>query len=362
MLFYLGILGAIGTLNILSRVQKRRIVFLKNSWKISGYWYGICFFLLIISCFRAESVGIDLVNYKDAFYRWGQLSFVELIHITNSDIGFVFYNWTLGNIWPDIRFFIICSSIITLIPIYATVKRHSRNCFMSLYLYVCMGCLGESFNIIRQAIALGIIFYCYRYVVEKKLFNFILGVFVAALFHQTALVAILICFLVNEKKTNRTIAKFLVLIIGVVLVTAVGIPVFVKIYKVNNYSDLIVSGEGVPLLIFYIMLGIIFYIILRCPQKDMKEERKREQKNLFVIYSLGVTVQILAIGFSILNRLTIYFMIFAILFIPGILDNMKDVRERTIAKTAIYGLYTLWFIYELYKDYSGVVPYTFMWT
>ena len=355
MVFYLSILGIIGFLDIISKFQKRKSI----HWLC---WCFVCLYVLFLACFRAESVGTDLVNYKENFKVWGQLSFRDVFRVINSDIGFVLYNWLVGHLCSHMYFFIICSAVITMVPVYITLHKYSHNPFMSLYLYICLGYLACTFNLVRQAIAISVLFYSYRYIVEKKTFKYFLCVIIAASFHKTALIAVLICFFINENRTHIRLLKSLLLLFSVIAVTFIGMSAFVDLYNINDYSNAIVTGEGIPLLMLYILLGVCFYMIQKCPGKETKEERQLEWRNLFTIYMIGVIVQISAVGFALLNRLTTYFMVFVVIFIPNILENMKDIRERTIAKIAIYGLYTLWFIYELYNDYSGIVPYAFMWS
>src|SRR5690606_24008100 len=82
-------------------------------------------------------------------------------------------------------------------------KKHSRDYFLSALCFVGFPMFFlESLNIVRQFVAISIIFYSITYIHEKKFTKFLTCVLLACMFHVTAFVAV-IMYAVNLPFVNR---------------------------------------------------------------------------------------------------------------------------------------------------------------
>lgn len=91
------------------------------------------------------------------------------------------------------QYFFIITGFITFVLLYKIFVKESRSSLISLAL--CMFINLGFYELIRQAIAVSIIFYFTRLSYEKKYFKFILIVLLSCLFHSSAILCIIFLFI-----------------------------------------------------------------------------------------------------------------------------------------------------------------------
>lgn len=76
------------------------------------------------------------------------------------------------------------------ISVFSFFKRETKYIFTAVCLYALMSYLVVNFNLMRQSIALGFSLYCFTYLRKKDYIRYYIFVFLAYLFHNSALVLI----------------------------------------------------------------------------------------------------------------------------------------------------------------------------
>lgn len=107
------------------------------------------------------------------------------------------------------------AAIITLALLVRTLWRWSPAFALSVAILILSGVWHGTFNGVRQYLACAILFSGHRYVIDRKFIKWSLIVFVASLFHISALVGLLI-YLVPARRTSVLI-QFFVVVLGVVV-------------------------------------------------------------------------------------------------------------------------------------------------
>ena len=82
------------------------------------------------------------------------------------------------------------------------LKHYSEDYLISILLFIVLGIMGFCMAGMRQAIAIGILMFAYRYARERRLFSFLLCCLIAFGFHNSSLVFIFIYPLLAIKKIN----------------------------------------------------------------------------------------------------------------------------------------------------------------
>jgi len=204
----------------------------KNGRNSKTYIFIMFMFLFFISALRNNNIGTDTVSYINTFILINsELNFASMFELNMEPLFTLLNRFTyiLNNSPQTILF--ITSFIINLL-ILTVIHKRSKLPWLSIFLYISLYSYYQSFNGIRQYIAIAIIFYFYRFIEEKKPFKFLVGVMVASGFHLTALL-FLPCYILNNKKFNIR-----VVVLSVVLVS-------LGFYYFDSILDLIFGNLNV---------------------------------------------------------------------------------------------------------------------
>lgn len=152
-------------------------------------YFLILFLLFLFSAFR-EGIGTDYYSYEMLFLN-PETSF--------SEIGFVTLNKMLNFFSSDSRIFFIVSSLIILIPFAISIYSNSLSPIYSLLLFISLYYF-HSLNLVRQFMVIAIFqLYGVNFIIEKKLFLYILLVIILTSIHFTAIILIPVYFIVRKR-------------------------------------------------------------------------------------------------------------------------------------------------------------------
>lgn len=330
----------------------------------------ICVVLLILAACRGESVGGDLDNYLPHFDMVKSMtSFTEIVKVSGYEPGYCLLVHVIGRIIPSERFFLIITSVLSLLGPFYVVKKYSRIPYISLLLYIAFGFYTNTFNNVRQALAISIILFSVPYILDRKFFKFIIIVLLASTVHLSAIFFPIVYVAYSFRITNIRFLFFVfvipvfVFLFGNVIIDAL-ISIFFTKYDVFDREaiETLSSGSGYALLAFYIIIAVISYIwyVKICGAKS------RVAHLLMWCMMLSVCVQSSATVMATLTRLAHYFFIFVILFAPLILSTMNKSYRSFYATTIVIVAYLYFMVLIMKIDLSvgtnsqAVVPYIFL--
>lgn len=286
------------------RIKTRRISFL--------YLY---LFILLIGVLRKEIFGVDVNGYRNRFFYDGNRGFLEILKSKDVDIGFSLINKVIYLFTDDFWLFRAIIYFITFTLFSYVIYKKSKYISVSYLCYIGFGFLGYNFCIIRQAIAISICFVAFRFAKEKRPIKFIFYVFLACIFHQTAIFYILVYFISNDVFKDKFGFKKMAFVILAILAGNYILP-FLYQFNKNDYSTIVVSGTGYNMLVFYIIIiGGIGYLLTKIKDNDLKEE--------YETLCIAIYFQIDAIFFSLISRIVFYFNILLTIIVPNILYKYK---------------------------------------
>ena len=322
-----------------------------------------CIELILMAGLRGYNIGADTEVYLKAIDYYGEMSVSELIgaglvYPFDFEIGYFLLTKLCCLLGFGKTAFLFVVAIITYIPVFQLIKRHSSNAYISLLCYFAFGFFTYSLGLFRQMIAVSIIICGLKYVVERKLIKYLAIIGLAMTFHITALVGILLYFLYGVK-WQRIISwliplEFCLLVFGryiVVLLTRI-FPQYAG-YIGGKYD---VQG-GSYLMLIFLNLVFIAGILFR-----HREENKSENIMMCALI-LAICLQCLGYSMGIFGRLVSYFSIYIIIAIPNLIYNAGETLEKggrgVMTLLTILCLFTLTIL-----SFSGdnyVVPYYTFW-
>lgn len=308
----------------------------------------ISFFILTtVSAFRATSVGTDTESYQSIF-----LKYVYGVPDYHSEIGYATFNKIIAMISSDPQSIVIASSIIINFGVMHFIYKNSTNAWLSVYLYITLFYYFFSFNYIRQFIAISIVLIAWSFLKDKKIFTFIVFVVLAASFHTSALIALLLIFVFLARKKTKLIPLILLStifgLLGMDVLFKYAFELFPRYedYYTGDFSQ----GSGIRSLILYLVIFIATFIF--------RKKKDEEYNMLLSIATICAALGILSYEYFMFSRPSIYFNVFAIIIIPKITSNFKG-KESLIANYVVIILGFAYLLYYLFLGWHDVTPYKF---
>ncbi|MDD2495122.1 MAG: EpsG family protein [Tissierellia bacterium] len=318
--------------------------------------------IIFITGFRGVNVGNDTISYV-SFFKVLSNDSIDILEVNFFEKGFILYNVIINKIFSDYRALLLISSTLISIPIFLEIYKKSYNIWLSTMLYINLMFFFNSMNIMRQFIALSIVFCFLKYVEQRKFFKFLFGVLLASTFHQTAIIAIVYYFIYDKKMNLKHFFILLftsfVIFINIETIFYYYTFLFPKRYIVyeQRLNDINIAS------ILDLIVSICFFILslLLFKTKIKKIEDKDNNINFYINATfVSVLINILAVKLNVLNRISIYFSIFNILLIPNVLSYIKNSKTRNIIITIIF-LLTCMYAYIILKyrpEWYNAIPYT----
>lgn len=328
-------------------------------------------FLLMafFSAFRAPTVGGDLEYYIPHFEEICQLhGFGGLfnLNVSNYEPGYTLFCWGLSRITKSNFVFLALTGVISLIGPFSLCKRYSPWPFFSILLYILLGFYTNTFNNIRQSLALSFIFLAIPYVFRRKFFRFLLLTLLAASFHASA-----VFFIVAYPLFSFHLSKYNVIpILGISFLASLAVGAIIVQYFgglfLSKYEEIEGSGAGRGMLLLYVII-LTFSLFFFDYNKHRLLPRRRRVAAFFIKLLLVATViQMFAVYFSSIYRMTYYFFIPIIALVPILLTSVESKARRSfygflvLAVLFCYmSLLIFSYLPEINSNPQGVIPYRF---
>ena len=334
-------------------------IFINNKRSIEIMYFVIGILLFLVSAIRYD-VGTDYKHYGYIYLDIinGYNVYVEELYKYLNIIIFKIFG--TNDVW-----LYIITSLIIIFCILKSIKDNTNNryYFFSIFMFICSGMYFESFNLIRQYIAIGILALGITLLTQKKYIKYIFLMLVACLFHTSAFISILLVFtliLFRNKKFNK-----LVWIIYIVSLVCMVIDIRNIFNTIQNFipqrwiwylnSDFLLE-KNYSAIIKQLFPNIILIFLLK------KRKYLKEINEFNDVYILGFFVYVCLsncfYGIIVLIRLADYFIIFLIFIIPLVVDSkpLKLERNCIIFLISIYYV-TLTVVTIFIMNGHNVIPY-----
>lgn len=351
MLFYLSILLFICicafSLNILYSNQRNR----------DKIFIGIVgTFLFLLYFLKAETVGTDYPVYIDFFDSCPWLNygdfFESIYDLSGFEKGYVLLNKIVSDICPyHIALNFVLALFFSLSSCFL-LKKYVRPLWMGFFLLMALGIYTNGFNIVRQSLAMFICWMSIKFILERRLFMFLLFITIAFSFHKTALIFFPLYFIGRIKLNSKLIVLGIMggLVIGRLINVLMGYVTL--ILQANNYLDDTSSGGVTKFLFFLFSFGLIYYVL--------SKRGCLENKNIVLFVNMlffMLLIQSIALQFSILTRVTDYFIFSLCILYPMIVTDKVWGKNGALVRF-LFIIFFLCFFYATNKaNLYGIIPY-----
>ena len=359
--------------------------------------------LLFVGMFRDSSIGTDLsIYYSKYFPYFKDSSWDNIQNVTISghwEWGFCAFCKVIGYISTDVQWFIIVTSIISIVPYAIFIYRNSEDVVFSTVFYIAYHVYMNSFNIVRQAMAVGIVLLGLEQLKKKKYFKFCIFVLIASLIHTSAIIAFL--FIIADRlKFKKNMIYILTL--GVIVLLFGYQFIFDTLLGYTGLSDIYGMYEtGVKhaagyvtyhTLGMFVIAAIIFaltvinyskreYELTAIPQyKKYRSININELKlkivkhynyNLywsedFIVYAtyFAMVFRMMAFLINVASRMSFFFIPFLSIAFPHVIKKIESKSNKKFIAIMLYIFLIVFFLFIGFTragDLWGTVPYRFCW-
>lgn len=327
-----------------------------------GYYIAITSLISLLPAFR-NTTGTDSPMYKSLFLfdvpgvnRWVKI-----------EKGYMFLNDFFRK-WAPYQLFLFFVAFCTLFLIILGLDKYRGSINFYLSSFILLSTLYfQSFNIMRQCLAVSICFYAIICYVDNKRIRSLVLILIASTIHMSALICLFIFItniLYNRKyKTFFTILTFLV--VGYLVLHRQTLGQLVYAFTGSNYYSGYITREaftGGSFINFY--LKNMFILIIACLYYPMY--RKKDGMNvLFVLMIVGYILSSLgAVLDTQVGRMGLYFTVLSMVILGYCAANDLKIGQliisRQIILLSLFIYYILIFAMSyLISGYGEIVPYLF---
>ncbi len=324
---------------------------------ISMMLFGVC-------ALRGVRVGADLGRYETHFevclnldfqgvfgvYQWDCIGFYELIKLFQIFFGDNFHG------------FLFMLAIIEGLVFAYVLYKHSVNPYMSIMLYMALGYYAFIYSGLKQALATAVVMLAFDFLIRKKYIFFLIITCIAGLIHTPAFIFMGAILIMHRKINWKTIMMYLIAT-GVMFVFSEEIAVFL-----SSAYDSVVSLEGIGGVGGKLLMMLLFVIagyVLRIPNGENKT-----YLCLFNFMIVAAILQILAAYGNVFERLSDYYFIFSMLYIPLVFEKTERRRGSVhgmviydkniyILSNTVLMVFSLVYFYVTISATYGLLPYVF---
>lgn len=304
-------------------------------------------FLIVISGFRYE-IGSDYNVYADLFYGNGLVAEASFNWIID------FLNWC----GFDYQMLFFTYSALTMIFIYLGCRYYGGNTNYLLCLYALIPMFyWNSFSIIRQALAVSILFWSSKFLIDKNNKKFICGVLLAVFFHYASIVFIISYYFVKKEYKFSTyfIVIFVSLLLGysgAVLFVFDKLSLILGIDKLVAYVNVLTSEK---ISISKVIIQLLTYSFCCC--SIMKGSSTYKEKILLNLYTIGTALYFLFLDIALIGRAKNFYDIFMIIIVFYAFNKLNFLNEKFGKILFLCGIifYFLFTINQYSQNIDGIL-------
>lgn len=313
------------------------------------FWFLSLIILIFIMGFRANSVGVDDLNYLRNYNIANSMNFFQYYSTYVTEPGFYFLYKFVYVFFGDFQWLIIITSAITLTLFYKALSFEIENISLPLAIFIfALTQYFYYFGIIRMGLSVAIIAFGFRYILRNEKKKYFLLVLLATLFHYSSLFGLILLFL-NFNKSEKFKKSNLLKIILLIPVSFIFVRVFVfPFIGASRYQGYIESDIGIDFgfLSSLPFLVLFFYYYNKIP---VSSKNYKHFQFYFFLFLIKVVTEIFAPIIGI-GRMVWYVNLSLCVLLPFTIKITKDfgVKMFLIAFTFFYC-----FIYSSYAYFAN---------
>lgn len=305
---------------------------------------------------RSQDVGSGDSRFYYAF--WKTMSKTNLSELGYSlkavdlEIGYQCATWFFSHIFHNGQWQLVLSGAFFAISVCSFVNKNCKNLFLALTVFNCLGLFSFMVQGLRQAVAMCICLWAIEPCKQRKLLKFISLIFVASLFHGSAVVFSAVYFLKYFKLNIKSyLITFCLMMLAILF-----LPKFFDLLNliINDHYAVGTQAKGGGIVAILIYIAVISFGLLFRDNQDV----------YYPMYIYMTLIALLAMVMrntvsSIVERIAYYFAFGEMVVISNSIKTIGNKKEYHLVCGFIAIMCLCVAIYK--STYSVLIPYTFFW-
>lgn len=322
-----------------------------NKKRKKMYIIGALIPIFIIAGFRGAGVGADTQSYIRIFEAAKSAHFLEVYSdYSRLEYGYKYFVYFLASYFSHPQWQFIFVAFFSCIGIGYFVYQNAREPFLAILFFITLGFFDFTLSGLRQTIAITVTLFLFPLIKDRKLFWFLVGIFIAALFHKSALFFIPAYFIANNPVKKKTVIvyflSFFVLFLVADKLLLAAADALDYNYSVENV------GNG------YIFFSIVL-IITVLAFKFHKSLIQQNKNNRFIINMSFCSFMLWGVRLisRTAERITLYYMPYTYVLLEEIIMSRSvSIRRQYYFITVVCCI--ILYLYRLYNN-STINSYQF---
>lgn len=340
----------------------------KNKINKSVFFYILSILTLsVLAGIRDTNIGTDLAVYAIPLFEGAlsQENFIDFYLSRDDSIEplYMLLTYCVSIFTDDVHWLLFFVGVI----IYGFMFFGIRNYYGSVSVWMAWAVFialfyGYTLNLLRQSMAMSILFWGFHYVIYDKHLKFWISFLVAFCFHKSAIVFIIIYFLyiIIKKKNNFYINSILLLafVIGITYYgTILEFLISLGILPVKFYRYV---GDGIHFSINPVLIRVPFILFSLMFYRQFTNFRKGSDRSEGTLYVLILILDLISVQLrmimSDLYRLSMYFGMYSVISYSRIYFLSKN--KVFVGLLLVLFLIVVWIYQNVIQGNSEIYPYT----
>ena len=355
-LIWVGVIAALAVMTP-ERVYRTEVVNGEKVQRVTPLFAVVAVLPLVIWAGFRGYVG-DTAAYMRAF---GEMpaSFSGIANYIDSvkkDQGFYFASAVIkcliGN--RQTLYFIILAGIQCFL-VFRIYRRYSSAYVMTFFLFIAStDYISWVFNGIRQFTAVAITVACFPWILEKKYIRAIIGILIASLFHQSALLLLPFVFIVRGKVWNKKTLLFIIVVVIAVMFADRFTNILDTMLAETQYENVVSDWESwqdegtnfLRVLVYSVpailsLIGLKYIRLEDDPLINLCTNMSIASAGLYVIsmFTSGVFI----------GRLPIYFSLYNYILLPWEINKIFTKQSAKLIYIAMVVAYLGFYLYSMWS-------------
>lgn len=348
---------------LISIVVSRIIIENKNVFCIVS---GFLLYLLV----ALRSINIGLSDTSQTYlnnFNWIKVNNIHNIFVntpSSNSIAFNLFTKFIQLFTSNYHVYLAVIGIPYILAITYLIKNYSKYPLLSYIFFIAYYYL-YSFFLVRQVFAMSFIIFSFKYLKEKKPVKFMLLVFIASLFHSSAIVVLIAYPFCHFVKFGIKNYVFISLIF--VFATSLKGTVFnlISLYApvTSSYIENGIYGTSNGVFVFSILINVVLITLGYISNKKVSYDDN-------ILYNLATLGSIFLCFTPVVTefyRLSLYFNVFNVVLISNDLLNLQNnkiLKDKRI-RVGIYIVFLVFLVFYFFTKAINNVnanPYLFYWS
>lgn len=303
--------------------------------------------IMVIMAALRDNVGTDWLAYYEFYTHGGE----------RTEIGYRTFNDLFHDLGLHYNYLLLFFNVVSLGLIVSSLRRHAVYIVIGLLIFYSDLFLYFNFSGIRQAMAISFTLFSVKYAIDRNFIKFLLCVILAATFHVTAMVFLIIYFIPFRQFSKKeyifiaaAFGLFSIFIFSLINVFSGELALKAKFYLELQEQE---SNIKTLFLIGAIKRSLIFFVVLIFGKELAKLRNSVFFLNIYLIgFVMYLTTYLISPDIGV--RLSSYFLIFD-LFLAG---NLIMINKKLSTRLFIMTFFAIISIYKI-STYMGLEPYSY---